>query len=120
MADSVLMITWGPPVHGREERGLDVFNESMGLYGRFQQEGRIESFDVAILEPNGLMDGFIALRGSAEQLAALRQDEEFRRSTVDASLIVQDLQLIDGTTGDGVARDIAMYSEAISKVPQTA
>ncbi|HEX3279372.1 MAG TPA: hypothetical protein VHR40_12685 [Thermoleophilaceae bacterium] len=120
MADSVLMITWGAPVHGREERGLDVFNESMGLYGRFQQEGRIESFDVAILEPNGLMDGFIALRGSAEQLAALRQDEEFRRTTVDASLIVQDLQLIDGTMGEGVARDIAMYSEAISKVPQTA
>jgi hypothetical protein len=120
MADSVLMITWGPPVYGREERGLEVFNESMGLYGRFQQEGRIESFDVAILEPNGLMDGFIALRGSAEQLAALRQDEEFRRTTVDASLIVQDLQLIDGTTGDGVARDVAMYSEAISKVPQNA
>jgi len=120
MADSVLMITWGPPVHGREERGLDVFNEAMGLYGRLQQEGRIESFDVAILEPNGLMDGFIALRGSAEQLSALRQDEEFRRTTVDASLIVEDLQLIVGSTGEGVAREMAMYSEAISKVPQTA
>ena len=120
MADSVLMITWGPPVHGREERGLDVFNEAMGLYGRLQQEGRIESFDVAILQPNGLMDGFIALRGSAEQLSALRQDEEFRRTTVDASLIAQDLKLIDGTTGEGIARDMAMYREAVSQVPQTA
>ena len=119
MADSVLMITWGEPVHGREERGLDVFNESMGLYGRFQQDGRIEGFDVAILDPNGLMAGFIALRGSAEQLSAIRQDEEFRAITVAASLIVRDLQLIDGSTGEGIARDIEVYREAVSQVPQT-
>jgi hypothetical protein len=118
MADSVLMVTWGPPVRGREERGLDVFNETIGLYGRFQQEGRIEGFDVAILDPNGLMDGFIALRGSAEQLSAIRQDEEFRRMTVAASLIVEDLQLIDGSTGEGIAREIEVYREAVSQVPQ--
>jgi hypothetical protein len=120
MADSVLMITWGAPVHGREERGLDVFNESMGLYGRYEQEGRIEGFDVALLQPNGLLDGFIALRGSAEQLSAIRQDEEFRRTLVAANLIVQDLQLIDGSTGEGVARDVELYQEAVSQVPQTA
>jgi hypothetical protein len=119
MADSVLMITWGPPVRGREERGLEVFNESMGLYGRLQQEGRIEGFDVAILEPNGLMGGFIALRGSAEQLSAVRQDDEFRRTTTSASLIVEDLQLIDGRIGEGVADEIEMYREAVAQVPQT-
>jgi hypothetical protein len=119
MADTVLMITWGPPVRGREERGLEVFNEALGLYGRFQQEGRIESFDVALLQPNGLMDGFIALHGSTEQLNALRQDEEFRRTTVAASLIVDDFQLIDGSTGEGIARDMALYAEAVAQVPQT-
>jgi hypothetical protein len=120
MADSVLMITWGSPVRGREERGLDVFNEALGLYGRLQQEGRIEGFDVALMQPNGLMDGFIALRGSAEQLSALRQDEEFRRTTVAASLIVDDFRLIDGSTGEGIARDMELYREAVSQVPQTA
>jgi hypothetical protein len=118
MADSVLMITWGSPVRGREERGLDVFNEALGLYGRLQQEGRIEGFDVALLQPNGLMNGFIALRGSAEQLSALRQDDEFRRTTVAASLIVDDFQLIDGSTGEGVARDMELYREAVAQVPQ--
>ena len=120
MADSVLMITWGPPVHGREERGLEVFNEAVGLYGRLQQEGRIEGFDIAILEPNGLMDGFMALRGSAEQMDAVRRDEEFRRTIVAASLIVEDLQLIDGSTGDGIAHELEIYREAVSQVPQTA
>jgi hypothetical protein len=120
MADSVLMITWGAPIHGREERGLEVFNESIGLYGRFQQDGRIEGFDVALMVPNGLMDGFIALRGSTEQLNTIKQDDEFRSTLTDASLIVNDLRLIDGSTGEGLARDIELYREAISKVPQTA
>ena len=120
MADTVLMITWGSPVRGREERGLEVFNEAMGLYGRLQQEGRIESFDVALLQPNGRMDGFIALRGSTEQLNAVRQDDEFRRTTVAASLIVEDFQLIDGSTGEGIARDMELYREEVSQVPQTA
>ena len=52
MADRVLFIGWGTPVRGREERALEVFNESLGLYGRMQQEGRIESFDVTLLGAN--------------------------------------------------------------------
>lgn len=120
MADSILMITWGSPVRGREEKGLEVFNEAMGFYGRVQQEGRIEGFDVALLEPNGLADGFIAIRGSVEQLGALRQDEEFRRNLTAASLIVEDLRLIAGSTNEGIARDMALYQEAVSQVPQSA
>jgi hypothetical protein len=119
MADSVLLITWGSPVHGREEKGLEVFNESMGLYGRLQQEGRIEGFDVVLLEPNGHMDGYIAIRGSVDQLGALRQDDEFRRVLTAASLIVDDLRLIAGSANEGIARDMAVYQEAISQVPQT-
>ena len=46
MADSCLHISWTGVVPGREERAVEVFNESVGLYGRLQQEGKIESFNV--------------------------------------------------------------------------
>jgi hypothetical protein len=120
MADRVLFISWGSTIAGREERGLEVFNESIGLYGRLQQEGRIESFDVALLTPNPGIDGYIQLNGTAAQLNDVREDDEFRRTLVNASLIVNDLSLVDGSTGDGVARDMAMYQEAVAKVPQMA
>jgi hypothetical protein len=120
MADRVLLISWGAGVAGREERGLEVFNEAMGLYGRLQQEGRIESFDVALLNPGTGVDGYIALHGSSEQLAAIRDDEEFRRTLYDAALIVQDLKMADGYTNAGIAREMEMFAEAISKVPQSA
>ena len=120
MADRVLLITWGANVAGREERGLEVFNEAMGLYGRMQQEGRIESFDVALLNPGTGMDGYIALHGSPEQLARIRDEEDFRRTLYDAAMIVQDLKMVDGYTNAGIAKEMEMYQEAISRVPQSA
>jgi hypothetical protein len=120
MADRMLFIGWGASVRGREERGLEVFNESIGFYGRAQQDGRIESFDVVLLAPNTDLGGYIELHGTAEQLAALRESEEFRRNLADASLIVDDLRQIEGFTNEGVAREMALYQESIARVPQTA
>jgi hypothetical protein len=120
MADRVLFISWGANVAGREERGVEVFNEAVGLYGRMQQEGRIESFDVALLRPNEGIDGYMELHGSAEQLAAVRDDDEFTRTMINASLIVHNLSMIDGFTNAGIAHQMEMYQEAVSKVPQNA
>jgi hypothetical protein len=118
MADRVLLISWGTPVRGREERGVEVFNEAIGLYGRMQQEGRIESFDVSLLEPNGGLNGFMRLMGSATQLAQAHEDGEFRRVLIDAALVVDDLRVINGWCNEGVAGQMALFQEAVSGVPQ--
>ncbi len=120
MADRMLFIGWGAVVRGSEERSLEVFNEALGLLGRRQQDGSIEGFDVHLLEPNGDLAGYIEVRGSAEQITALRGDGEFRRNMVDAGLIVDDLRHFEGFTNEGVARQMAIYQEAISQVPQRA
>jgi hypothetical protein len=120
VADRVLFIGWEGPVSGREERCLGVFNEAIGHYGRLQQEGRIQSFDLVLLEPNGALGGYVELHGTARQLAAVREDEEFRRRTADAQLVVKSLRIIDGIANDGIAAEMAVYAEAVSKVPQVA
>lgn len=118
MADRVLFISWGTPVRGREERGVEVFNEALGICGRMQQEGRIESFDVVLLEPNGDMNGYMEIHGSADQIAAFQEDEEFQRNTIDASLIVDDLRHVVGSTNEEIARQMSMYQESVARVPQ--
>jgi hypothetical protein len=120
MADRILFITWKAPVRGLEERAVESFNEAIGLYGRMQQEGRIESFDVALLNLTGDLGGYLQLNGTAQQLAEVNQDEEFRRHLVAASLVVDDLRMFEGATGQGVAEQMAMYVDAIAKVPQNA
>ena len=80
MADAGLFIGWGAPVRGREAKGLEVFNEALAYYGRLQQEGVIEGFETAILEPHGGdLQGILAVlvRGSEERLAQLRVDDGF-------------------------------------------
>lgn len=118
MADRVLFIGWGAPVRGAEERSIEVFNEALGLLGRMQQDRRIEAFDVCLLEPNGELGGFVTVRGTAKQIDDLRMDDDFRRNTADAQLIVDHLRHIEGYTDEGVARQMALYQEAIAKVPQ--
>lgn len=120
MTDRMLFIGWGMPVRGREERALEVFDESVGLYGRMQQDGRIDHFDVVLLEPATGLGGWFALHGTAEQLAAVREAEDFRRQTIAAELIVDGLQICMGTTGQGLAREMTLYRDAVTKVPQTA
>jgi hypothetical protein len=117
MADRALFIGFGMPVRGREERAVEVFNEFVGLCGRMQSDGRIERMDVALLDPHGGdLGGFFMLHGSAEQCAALQSDEEFRRAMIDAGLIVENLGAVPAVIGEGVGREMAMYSEAVSKV----
>jgi hypothetical protein len=118
MADRLLFISWGETVRGREERALEVFNDAVGLMGRMQQDGRIESFDIVLLNPNGRLGGYFEVHGSAAQIATLQEDEEFQRNTVDASLIVENLRHVVGFTGAAIAEQMAMYQEAVSKVPQ--
>jgi hypothetical protein len=121
MADRMLMIGWGAPVRGREERGLEVFNEAMGIAGQMQQEGRIEKFEVRLLGPNASgLDGYMELHGSAEQIAGVKEDPDFRRNTIDAAQIVEGLTHVDGVVNEGVAELLGMYQEAVGKVPQTA
>jgi len=120
MADRVLFLSWGQVVRGAEERSIEVFNEALGILGRMQQDGRIERFDVVLLDPNSDLDGFIEIVGSAEQLAAVREDPEFVRNTIDAQLCVDRIVHTTGYCNEGVAHMMGLYQEALAKVPQRA
>ncbi len=120
MADRVLFMGWNAPARGSEGRSLEVFNEALGILGRMEQDGRIERFEVVLLDPNGELGGFITAHGTAEQLTALKEDAEFRRNTVDSTLVVDGIRHIDGYAGEGIARQMGVYQDAIAQVPQRA
>jgi hypothetical protein len=117
MADAGLFIGFGQVVRGREGRAVDVFNETIELYGQMQSDGRIESFEVCLLDPHGgELGGFELLRGSEEQIDALRRSEDFERLNTKASLVVDDLGIIGAALGEGLGRAMAIYQEEIAVV----
>jgi hypothetical protein len=115
MSDRALFVGFGSPVRGREERAVEVFGEFVEMFGRMRSEGRIEGMDVSLLDPHGgELSGFF--HGDEAQCGALMDDEEFRRACIDAMLIVDHFGVVPARTGDGVGRQMAMYSEAVAKV----
>jgi hypothetical protein len=117
MPDAGLFIGWGQVVRGREDRALDVFNETVEFYGALQSDGRIESFELCLLDPHGgELGGFAMLRGSEEQIDQVRRAEDFERLMAKASLIVDDLGMVGAAIGEGLARALAIYQEELAVV----
>jgi hypothetical protein len=115
MADAGLFIGWGQVVRGREDRALEVFNETIELYGQMQSDERIEDFEVALLNPHGgELQGYVMLRGSEEQIDAVRRSEDFERVMTRGSLVVDDLGVIDAAIGEGLGRAMSIYQEEIA------
>jgi hypothetical protein len=115
MAEAALFIGWGEVARGREKRALDVYSDSLQYYGRLQQEGRIERFDVAVLNPTGGdLGGFIMLRGTAEQIDSTRRSEEFQRLQSRVQLIVDGLRVTDAFVDEGLAQVMKQYEDVLS------
>lgn len=115
MAEAGLFIGWGDPVTGREAKGLEVFAEALAYYGKAEQDGRIESHETVLLAPHGgELAGFILVRGSEGQIAALRAEDEFERITTRASLVVQNIGVVDAALGDGLEASIGVYQAAVT------
>jgi hypothetical protein len=117
MAEAGIFIGWGANVVGREEKGLVVFNEAIQYWGGLQESGKIESFEVVLLNPHGGdLDGFSLLRGSQDQMSALLVDEEFERQTTRATLIVQNVGVVPAILGEGLGRSIGIYQQQIGEL----
>lgn len=114
MADAGLFIGWGQVVRGREKRAVEVFNESIEYWGGLQSEGKIEDFEVVLLSPHGGdLAGFALLRGSAEQMAALRDDEEFALRVTRADLIIDNQGVVDAVLGEAIGSSMSIYQAEI-------
>jgi hypothetical protein len=104
-------------VRGREAKGLDVFNEGIEYWGRLQQEGQIESFEVVLLYPHGGdLYGFSLLRGSGEAIDRIRASDEFNRLVSRAGLVVDGLGIVSAALGDSLGPQVERYRQALGEL----
>jgi hypothetical protein len=117
VAEMGVFIGWGAPVRGREAKGLEVFDESVEYWGRLQQEGRIESFEVVLLYPHGGdLYGFALLRGDGEALDAIRASDEFNRLVARAGLVVEGLGIVSAALGGSLGPQVELYRQAVGEL----
>jgi hypothetical protein len=117
MADAAIFVGWGTPVRGREAKAVQVFNESVQYWTSLQQQGQIESFDVALLEAHGGdLSGFALLRGTREQMAQVRYSDDFQRHVMRAQLIVENLGVVGASLGQGLADQMTRYQGEVNEL----
>lgn len=117
MAGEALFIGWGEVVRGREQKALDVFNESVAYWGKLQEDGTIDSFEVVLLAPHGGdLAGFALLKGDPDKLNQLRNDEGFQRQNARANLIIDGLGIVDAATGEALGQQLGIYQAQIGEL----
>jgi len=114
MADRVLFVSWEVPNPGAEASAIESIQQSFEFYTRWQQDGRIEGFDVVALEPNNVVGGFTVVRGNAEQIAALKEDEEFTSIIMRGLLVCRNVNFAHGYINEGLDKMMGLYREAIA------
>jgi hypothetical protein len=110
MAGEALFLGWGPVVRGREQKALQVFQETIEYYGRLQQEGRIDSFEPVLIAPHGGdLAGFVLLRGERGKLDAIRSSEEFERMVTRAASVADNVGVINAFTGESLGQAMSRF-----------
>ena len=114
MSKSVIFVGWNRPSVGREKEAGENFNNFMGYVMQLQQEGVIDSFEPVLLSPHGGdLNGFILLRGEAEQLQAVKRSDTWMMYVTRAGLSTDGFGVVDGVTGEGVMEWMERWTSLI-------
>jgi hypothetical protein len=116
MADAALLIRWHRAGPGREQQALSLFGGSMEYYGTLVSEGAIASFEPVLLNPSTTdLTGFILIRGSVEQLAALKQQERFKEMMLRGQYLIEGLGVIDGYLDGELQSRMTQWAQVIAE-----
>ena len=80
-----------------------------------EKQKAIENWEVGVVGPAGPthIGGFIVVRGTEDQLRAVRQSKEFRRLALRTRLVVDHLRVVRVLLGGQLAEYLRDYEEEI-------
>lgn len=116
MADAAILIRWDRVVPGREQKALSLFGQSLEYYGSLQSEGAIESYEPVLLNPSGGdLNGIILLRGSQDQLDAVKREDRFIDIMMRAAHLCESLGVVDGFLENELQARMGKWAQIIAQ-----
>ena len=96
MADIAVFIVADRVRQGRERRALRVFAAGREYFEGLEKQKAIENFEAGIAGPAAPTDisGIWMVRGTEDQLRAVRESKEFRRLMLRAALAVENIRVV--------------------------
>ncbi|MGG1553924.1 hypothetical protein [Paenibacillus ferrarius] len=117
MAKGSLLVGWGEIIPGREKAAKATLNNAMQYCVRLQLEGKIENFEVVLLEPHGGdLSGFVLITGDKDTVAKLRVEDEFVSMMVAVQLVHRNVKVVGAYTGGALHALFGMWDEQEEKL----
>jgi hypothetical protein len=114
MADNVLFVGWNRSVAGQEQKTLALFGRVLEYYTRLQSEGKIESFESVVLNVHGGdLNGFILIRGDAQKLFEIQNEEEWLDLLVEANICLVGVGVVPGYIGERLQNQMARMARIL-------
>lgn len=112
----MLFIGWNRAVPGRTQQVLELFPKYMEFCAKLQADGRIESFEPVILSAHGGdLNGFLLIRGDAQKLAEIRQDDAFNDLVLETNINLLGVGVVNGYIGEGITNLMSRVSKLIGE-----
>ena len=112
MPNAALVFFWGPPIRGREQKAIQVFNEVQQYYTRLKEQGEIESFEAVSLDHFGNdLNGFLIVRGDHDKLNRVRASKEGMALGQRSELICENFKVANAFIGEGLKEQFASYMQ---------
>lgn len=114
-----VLVSFGGVIPGKEKAAVDVFAETMKVYGSRLADGSFTSYEPFIFQTGDLQEtlGFFVIKGPREKVMAYFDSDENRILKDKVSLIVNHLKIEFLYTGNEVLKEVQLLSGIAEKTP---
>ena len=116
--DAALIVEWGTPTVGRENRALEEFFSHVQWWSELKAKGTIAEFRLYGTNTGDLGEsaGFVILEGTQKQIEAFAGSDDFRKSLSKVSLITQHVRVRTLDTGEAMTKRMQIYGSALKEL----
>jgi hypothetical protein len=110
-----MLISWGEIYPGREKQALRLFTEVVTYHQKVLDAGRLSGFEPFVLGVHGGgLRGFMIVRGTPEQITAVRHDDEFLGYVFRAQMLIKDLDVDELYFGEQLGHVLKLFEQQIA------
>jgi hypothetical protein len=115
MANAARVFFWGPPIHGCEQKALQLFNEVSQFYAQKIEKGEIESADAVVFDHfSGELDGLMILRGDRDTLDKILHSDEAVGFGHRSELLLTNCRIATGFAGESLRGRMASFAKQVT------
>ncbi|MEX2557730.1 MAG: hypothetical protein WEB06_19125 [Actinomycetota bacterium] len=106
--ETAIRFTWGKLVPGREAQALDLFADVTTYFGKKMADAKVTYFEPFLLKTGDFNQeqGFMIVKGPAEEIARIEQDEEYDSNLGKAHYLLEHFKVDYLVVGEGIGEEL--------------